>query len=48
MPFFPFVNLYCDYNINIIDIIMVFILVLLIKSIYEKKDLGGAKNEIDC
>ena len=48
VPFFPFVNLYCDYNINIIDIIMVFILVLLIKSIYEKKDLGGAKNEIDC
>lgn len=48
VPFFPFVNLYCDYNINIIDIIMVFILVLLIKSIYEKKDLGGVKNEIDC
>lgn len=48
VSFFPFVNLYCDYNINIIDVIMVFILVLLIKFIYEKKNLGGVKNEIDC
>lgn len=48
VSFLPFVNLYCDYNINIIDIIMLFILALLIKFIYEKKDLGGVKNEIDC
>lgn len=48
VSFLPFVNLYCDYNINIIDIIMLFILALLIKFIYEKKDLGGVKNEINC
>lgn len=47
VSFFPFVNLYCDYNINIIDIIMVFVLVLLIKFIYKKKNLGGVKIEID-
>jgi hypothetical protein len=46
--FFPFVNLYCNYNINIVDVIVISILVLLIKFIYEKKDLGGVKNEVDC
>ena len=45
VSFLPFVNLYCDYNINIIDMIILFILALLIKFIYEKKDLGGVKNE---
>ncbi len=48
VSFLPFVNLYCNYNINIIDITVLFVLALLIKFIYEKKDLGGGKNEVDC
>lgn len=48
VTFFPFVNLYCNYNINIIDIVMIFAWILLIKFIYERKNLGGVKNEIDC
>ncbi len=47
LSFIPFINLYCNYNINIIDILLIVILILFIKFIYRKKDLGGVKYEID-
>lgn len=47
LSFIPFVNLYCNYRINIADIILVIMLMLLIRFIYRKKDLGGVKNEVD-
>lgn len=42
----PFVNLYCNYNISIFDTITVLILIIIIKLIYNKKDLGGVENEV--
>ncbi len=47
LPFVPFVNLYCNYKINIFDTIILLTLIIVIKLIYSKKDLGGIKNEID-
>ncbi len=43
--FVPFVNLYCNYNINISDALLIIILILFMNFIYRKKDLGGAKYE---
>lgn len=43
----PLVNLYIDYNIRLFDILLVCALLYIMRIVYNRKDLGGVRNEID-
>ena len=43
----PVVSLFADYTLNIINIVILFLLYIILKKIYNRLDLGGVKNEVN-
>lgn len=45
--YIPFVSLFADYTLNIINIVILFLLYIVLKKVYNRLDLGGVKNEVN-